>query len=731
MSSEEVRLVALDMGALVAGVKFRGQIEERVKGVLDEVENFEWKVILFIDEVHLFLVAARWLYGCNQPIHVDACLSYQTNQVLEAACILAMDSGLTKITPYHVALTLISDPNGILRQAIANVGGGYPAANSFERALKEAMEKNSSEQPCHSEIPPSSSLKKVIRLAEEAQKFRGKTELAKALAQQLFHDENLLVRIDMSEYMDVHSGSRLFGAPPGYVGHEGGQLIEAVRRRLYSVVLLDEFEKANVGKHFWPELLNRLDEIVIFDSLSQEHLKKVVRIQMKDVACRLAERGIALAVSDAALDILLEESYNPVYGARTIRRWLEKKVVTELLKKLVTEKIDENSTVSIDADLGGKELILYGGEGWRTCEFNHRRHMPDKAIDLVDEAFANVKVQHNSQPEEIYNLNRKIIRLEFELYALEKEKDKASKACLVEVWKELVDVRDKLQSLMMKYKKEKERVKEIQRLKQRREEPMFSLQETERTMNWDGIADQKNGEIQAIEAAIAKFEGDTHENSLLTETRPDCGSGEPLDWDTSPRLGENEKERYVGHEEGGQFTEAVRRRPYSVVWLNEFEKANVFVFNTLLQVLGDGRLTDGKRCTTDFTNTVIIMTSNLGAQLLPSGLGGNCSMQVTREQVMLEVGKHFRPELLRAFVEALISPAKMDDLEKGRMMMGRCDLPEREDRRTATQPREGNSSYWIEIFTDQGARIGLRSSPIKEQGSEGAAAPELDRIRLR
>ncbi|KAK2378321.1 chaperone protein ClpB1 [Trifolium repens] len=247
----------------------------------------------------------------------------------------------------------------------------------------------------------------------------GKTELAKALAEQLFDDENQLVRIDMSEYMEQHSVSRLIGAPPGYVGHEeGGQLTKAVRRRPYSVVLFDEVEKAhtsvlntllqvlddgrltdgqgrtvnfrntviimtsNLGaehllsglsgkctmqaarngvmqeviRHFRPELLNRLDEVVVFDPLSHEQLRKVARLQMNDVASRVAEKGIALAVTDAAVDYILAESYDPVYGARPIRRWLEKKVVTELSRMLIREEIDEITTVVIDAGPKGSDL---------------------------------------------------------------------------------------------------------------------------------------------------------------------------------------------------------------------------------------------------------------------------------------------------------------------------------------------------------------------------------------
>ncbi|VAH63443.1 unnamed protein product [Triticum turgidum subsp. durum] len=222
----------------------------------------------------------------------------------------------------------------------------------------------------------------------------GKTELAKALAEQLFDDENLLVRIDMSEYMEQHSVARLIGAPPGYVGHEeGGQLTEQVlddgrltdgqgrtvdfRNTVIimtsnlgaehllagmvgnSMKVARDLVMQEVRRHFRPELLNRLDEIVIFDPLSHEQLRKVARLQMKDVAVRLAERGVALAVTDAALDVILSLSYDPVYGARPIRRWIEKRIVTELSKMLIREEIDENSTVYIDA-APSKDELTYG-----------------------------------------------------------------------------------------------------------------------------------------------------------------------------------------------------------------------------------------------------------------------------------------------------------------------------------------------------------------------------------
>ncbi|KAJ6830970.1 chaperone protein ClpB1-like [Iris pallida] len=390
------------------------------------------------------------------------------------------------------------------------------------------------------------------------------------------------------------------------------------------------------------------------------------------------------------------------------------------------------------------------------------RHLPDKAIDLVDEACANVRVQLDSQPEEIDNLERKRIQLEVELHALEKEKDKASKARLVEVRKELDDLRDKLQPLKMKYGKEKERIDEIRRLKQKREELMYTLQEAERRMDLARVADLRYGALQELDAAIAKLEAETGENLMLTETvGPDQISEVVSRWTGIPvtRLGQNEKERliglaerlhkrvvgqdqavdavaeavlrsraglgrpqqptgsflflgptgvgktelakalaeqlfddenlivridmseymeqhsvarligappgYVGHEEGGQLTEAVRRRQYSVVLFDEVEKAHVSVFNTLLQVLDDGRLTDGQGRTVDFTNTVIIMTSNLGAEHLLAGMVGKSSMQIARDRVMQEVRRHFRPEMLNRLDEIVIfDPLSHEQLRK-------------------------------------------------------------------
>ncbi|NPD80655.1 AAA domain-containing protein [Prevotella sp. PINT] len=223
----------------------------------------------------------------------------------------------------------------------------------------------------------------------------GKTELAKALADYLFNDETMMTRIDMSEYQEKYSVSRLIGAPPGYVGYdEGGQLTEAVRRKPYSVVLFDEIEKAhpdvfnillqvlddgrltdNKGRTvnfkntiiimtsnakremlhriMRPEFLNRIDEIIDFHKLSEKEIKEVVRIQVNNVVKMLAEQGFTLRVSDAAMDILAHEGYDPDFGARPVKRAIQHLLLNELSRQLLSGAVTTAYPISVDSSDNG------------------------------------------------------------------------------------------------------------------------------------------------------------------------------------------------------------------------------------------------------------------------------------------------------------------------------------------------------------------------------------------
>ncbi len=240
----------------------------------------------------------------------------------------------------------------------------------------------------------------------------GKTELAKALSEALFDSEKNMIRIDMSEYMEKHSVSRMVGAPPGYVGYdEGGQLTEAVRRKPYSVILFDEIEKAhpdvfnillqllddgrltdnqgrtvdfkncivimtsNIGspyllehierdgtiseevkdvveeemkRHFRPEFINRIDDIVIFSPLTEEQIKKIIDLSMEDIRKRLADRNISLILTESTKRFIAQEAYTPAFGARPVKRYLQKHIETEIAAKIIRGEVKDGETITID-----------------------------------------------------------------------------------------------------------------------------------------------------------------------------------------------------------------------------------------------------------------------------------------------------------------------------------------------------------------------------------------------
>ena len=260
----------------------------------------------------------------------------------------------------------------------------------------------------------------------------GKTELARALAEFMFDDEHAMIRIDMSEYQEKHTVSRLIGAPPGYVGYEeGGQLTEAVRRRPYSVVLFDEIEKAhrevfnvllqllddgrltdgqgrtvdfrntvvimtsNLGNELWegghkvtrdeithvlqahfrPEFLNRIDEIVIFHPLRKEQLAGIVDIQLRRVSKLLADKGYHLEVSEAAREYLAEVGYDADFGARPLKRVIQRELQDPLALKILAGEVHEGDTLRVDR---GKEGLVFSsspqGEMLRSIREQNRRH---------------------------------------------------------------------------------------------------------------------------------------------------------------------------------------------------------------------------------------------------------------------------------------------------------------------------------------------------------------------
>jgi len=552
-------VLALDMGRILAGTKYRGEFEERLKSVMDEIKKLGDKVILFIDELHTIVGAgaaegamdaanilkpalARGELRCIgattveeyrkyiekdkalarrfQPVYIGEPSeeetieilkglreSYEkhhgvriTDEALEAAVklssryiterflpdkaidlideasskvklrkstkdprIVEMEERISKVEEDIDELTVKSrykeayerkkelfdlkkeyekikeelgykEDNTVTEDDIAKVvesWTGIPATKLVESEREKLLKL---EELIHQRIVDQEEAVKVI--ADTIRKARagikdprrpigvflflgptgvGKTELAKALAEVLFGSEEALIRIDMSEYMERHSVSRLIGSPPGYVGYEeGGQLTEAVRRRPYSVILLDEVEKANVevfnvllqvfddgrltdGKgntvdfkntiiimtsniasdtilrsiekgedfekiemmvreelkrFFRPEFINRIDSIVIFRPLSMEHVKKIVDIMIRRLEERLKDKKIELELTERAKEYLARKGYDPAFGARPLRRVIEREIETPLAMKIISGEVKDNDRVFIDVTDG-------------------------------------------------------------------------------------------------------------------------------------------------------------------------------------------------------------------------------------------------------------------------------------------------------------------------------------------------------------------------------------------
>jgi ATP-dependent Clp protease ATP-binding subunit ClpB len=421
------------------------------------------------------------------------------------------------------------------------------------------------------------------------------------------------------------------------------------------------------------------------------------------------------------------------------------------------------------------------------------RFLPDKAIDLVDEACAMIRTEIDSLPTELDELQRRVMQLEIEETALQKEKDDASQRRLEVLRKELANVREQATALRAVWQKEKESLGRVQKLREELEAARLEMAKAERAYDLNKIAELKHGRIPQLEHELSKAEkSDRAKTTLVKEEVSSEEIAEIISkWTHIPvtKLMEGEKEKllkldeelhkrvigqeegvrlvseailraragikdprrpigsflflgptgvgktelaktlaetlfdseqnlirldmseymekfstsrligappgYVGYDEGGQLTEAVRRKPYSVVLLDEIEKAHPDVFNTLLQVLDDGRLTDSQGRTVDFKNTVIIMTSNIGSRHLLEGVEGDEIKESTREAVMADLRQAFRPEFLNRVDETvLFKPLGLEQISRIVDLL-LADLNKRLAERRVTVALDAKAKEWV------------------------------------
>jgi ATP-dependent Clp protease ATP-binding subunit ClpB len=463
-------------------------------------------------------------------------------------------------------------------------------------------------------------------------------------------------------------------------------------------------------------------------------------------------------------------------GATTLdeyRKYIEKDAALERrFQPVVVDESSVEDTISILRGLRERYEVYHGVHIQDNALVNaavlsHRyisdRFLPDKAIDLVDEACATIRTEMDSMPQELDEMNRRLMQLEIEEAALKKEKDDASKRRLSELSKELVDLKAKVDVMRHQWEKEKSAIGDLQRIREEIESTRQEIERAEREYDLNRVAELRHGRLPSLQAELKEMEGSSNnEESLLKEeVSAEEIAGIVSKWTGVPvtRLVEGEKEKllrledvlherivgqdeavslvseailraragikdprrpigsflflgptgvgktelakalagslfdtehnivridmseymekhsvarligappgYVGFEEGGQLSEAVRRKPYTVILFDEIEKAHPDVFNVLLQVLDDGRITDSQGHVVDFKNTVIIMTSNIGSRYLQEGVTGDSIPESVRESVMTELRQGFRPEFLNRIDDTvLFKPLTLEEISR-------------------------------------------------------------------